>query len=88
MCFFRLTYLHLTFDGQYQGHTTNTNVSLMVTIRANMATVMELYVHLTLANSYGQGRGHAHFECEYLVNGIRKGNVTIAIYIALSLENI
>ena len=31
------------------------------------------YLHLTLANSIGQGQGHAHFDCEYFVNNDRYG---------------
>ena len=29
------------------------------------------YLHLTLAHSKGQGQGHPHLSCEYLVNGDR-----------------
>ena len=32
-----------------------------------------VYLHLTLARSKGQSQGHAHFDCEYLVNGDRQG---------------
>ena len=27
------------------------------------------YLHLTLAHSKGQGKGHAQFDCEYLAKG-------------------
>ena len=30
-----------------------------------------VYLHLTLAHFKGQSQGHAHFGCEYVVNGDR-----------------
>ena len=37
------------------------------------------YLQSTLAHFKGQGLGHAHFDCQYLLNGGKSGQIAIAI---------
>ena len=49
-----------------------TNIAILTHRKLHVAFRLA-FLHLTLAHSKCQGKGHAHFDCQYLANGDRYG---------------